>query len=116
MALPGALLDKGYSIGSPANPALTLLRCMSAESSTSVLAREMDIDLVLMDDLLARRRAVRMGLTPMGTPGIMKLAVHREILTPKTAGNLVNELLAIHGMYLTPKGLHDFPTSIGLQG
>ena len=75
-------------------------RLHQAELETIVLARELGIKFVLMDDLLARRKAVRMDLIPIGTLGILKLALLRDILTPQTVQRFVNELTAQHGMYL----------------
>ena len=79
------------------------------------LARELGIDFVLMDDLLARRRAVRMGLTPMGTFGILKLATHRGFISPKNTRKLVSDLTTQHDIYVSPEVINDFLSSIGLE-
>lgn len=90
-------------------------RLHQGELETIVLANEMGIEFVLMDDLLARRKAIRMGLTPIGTLGILKLATHRDVLPPQTVSRLVNELTTRHGMYLSPEALNDFLASIAIE-
>ena len=90
-------------------------RLHQGELETVVLANEIGIKFVLMDDLLDRRKAIRMGLTPIGTLGILKLATHRDVLSPHTVSRLVNELTTRHGMYLSPEALDDFLSSIGLE-
>lgn len=79
------------------------------------LSRELSIELVLMDDLLARRRAVRMGLTPIGTFGILKLATLRGFLSPKTVRTLIIDLTTQHDMYVSPEIISNFLASIGVD-
>jgi predicted nucleic acid-binding protein len=50
------------------------------ELEAMVLAREQQIDWVAMDERSARRRAVKMGLKPIGTLGLLVLFQRRGLL------------------------------------
>lgn len=82
------------------------------ELETIVLAREMAIEIALMDDLLARRKATHMGIKPLGTLGILRMAIHRGFLTSKKVEKLVDDLISKHGMYLTQAVKEEFIGSL----
>jgi predicted nucleic acid-binding protein len=71
------------------------------ELETLMLARERDIDLVAVDDSAARRKAVQMGLRPIGTVGILVLARRLGHLDEATAQDKLNLLVDRHGLYLS---------------
>ncbi|CRI63796.1 conserved hypothetical protein [Thiocapsa sp. KS1] len=66
-----------------------------------VLAREQGIDLVAIDDKAARSRASQTGLRPIGTLGLIVLAHRPGHLDASTAMTKVDELVDIHGLYLS---------------
>ena len=71
------------------------------ELETLALARERDIDLVAVDDSAARRKAVQMGLRPIGTVGILVLARRLGHLDEATALGKLDLLVDRHGLYLS---------------
>lgn len=66
------------------------------------LAREQKAELILLDDLLARRMALRLGLQVMGTLGVLLLANHRGYLPENDAALLLETLREQHDLYLSP--------------
>lgn len=58
------------------------------EAETIVLARELQADLVLMDEKKGRRKLAQMGLTKIGTVGIL-LKAKQEGLLPQIAPDLL---------------------------
>ncbi len=75
----------------------------AGELEVMVLARDLGIGLVGLDDLLARRKAQQMGLQPIGTIGLILLAHERGVLTAADAWSSVEELVRLHGLYLSPR-------------
>ena len=71
------------------------------ELETLTLARERDIDLVAVDDGAARRKAVQMGLRPIGTVGFLVLAWRLGHLDEATALDKLDLLVERHGLYLS---------------
>jgi len=47
---------------------------------TIVVASEDDAGIVLLDDLRARKRARRLGLTVIGTLGLLKMMIDRDLI------------------------------------
>jgi predicted nucleic acid-binding protein len=68
-----------------------------------VLAREQGIDLVAIDDKAARNRATQLGLRPIGTLGLIVLAERLGHLDASTATRKIDDLVDIHGLYLSPQ-------------
>ena len=66
-----------------------------------MVARERDVDLVAVDDSAARRKAVQMGLRPIGTVGLLVLARRFGHLDGPTALDKLNLLIDRHGLYLS---------------
>jgi len=73
------------------------------ELEAMVLAREQGIDLVAIDDKAARTRADQLGLKPIGTLGLIVLAQRLGHLDSSTAMTKVDELVNVHGLYLSTK-------------
>jgi predicted nucleic acid-binding protein len=71
------------------------------ELETMVLAREQQIASVAMDDRLARRRAMTMGLRPIGTLGLLVLFQRRGLLASTRAAEKLDQLVDQHGLYLS---------------
>ncbi|MCF7983071.1 MAG: hypothetical protein K9L70_01585 [Thiohalocapsa sp.] len=73
------------------------------ELEAMVLAHEQGIDLVAMDDKAARNRATQLGLKPIGTLGLIVLAERLGHLDASTATRKIDDLVDIHGLYLSPQ-------------
>jgi predicted nucleic acid-binding protein len=73
------------------------------EMEAMVLAREQGIDLVAIDDKAARNRATQLGLRPIGTLGLIVLAERLGHLDASTATRKIDDLVDIHGLYLSPQ-------------
>lgn len=71
------------------------------ELEALVLARESGIGLVALDDRSARRKATELGLQPIGTVGLIVLAHRRGIIDASVAMDRINELVQVHGLYLS---------------
>lgn len=78
-------------------------RLHEGELSAMVLAQEIAADFVILDDLLARQKAKRLGLKVMGTLGLLLLMAKRELLTNQQVWDLIMDLTQRNGMYLSPK-------------
>jgi predicted nucleic acid-binding protein len=76
-------------------------RLHRGELEVMVLARELDADFVVIDDLLARRKAQRLGLGVIGTVGVLLLAHQQGALSSREAERKLTELVERHGMYLS---------------
>jgi len=76
-------------------------RLHRGELEVMVLAQELGADLVVMDDLLARRKAQRLGLRVVGTVGVLLLAHQQGALPPREAERKLAELTQNHGMHLS---------------
>lgn len=73
------------------------------ELEAMVLARETGADLIALDDRMARNRARELGLTPIGTVGLLLFAQRRALVDPETAMTKIDALVQVHGLYLSPK-------------
>ena len=68
-----------------------------------VLAQEIKADYVLLDDLGARKKAIRQGLNVMGTLGVLKLANAKKIISKNQTTAYYDALVNQHGLYLSAK-------------
>jgi len=66
-----------------------------------VLAQEIAVDYVVLDDLLARRKAQRLGLDVMGTLGLLLFLEKRRVLNAEQAWRKIRQLTEQHSMYLS---------------
>jgi predicted nucleic acid-binding protein len=75
------------------------------ELEAIVLAQELSADFVVLDDLLARRKAERSAVNVIGTIGLLFLMEKRGLFTAEKVWQKINSLTQQHGMYLSPKML-----------
>ena len=64
------------------------------------LAREVNADLVLLDDLLARNKAKELNIDVMGTLGIFLFACRQKYISPKFAAQKIDLLISEYDMYV----------------
>jgi predicted nucleic acid-binding protein len=64
------------------------------------LADEVNADLVLLDDLLARKKAKSRNIAVMGTLGIFLCATRQGHMTAKTAAQEIDILISEYDMYI----------------
>ena len=83
-------------------------RLHKGELEAIQLAIELNQKIVLLDDLLARRFAERMGLAPLGVLGIFKISCKIKLLTPDEVRIKISELVHHHGMFISPKILEQY--------
>ena len=101
-SLPSFMRVEALSITGDAYVRGALGQLHRGELSAMVLAQETQADFVIQDDLLARKKAQRLGLKVMGTLGLLLLMAKSNILTPLQVWQHINELTGQHGMYLSP--------------
>ena len=82
------------------------------ELEAIVLAQESKADFVLLDDRAARNKAVRSGLSVMGTVGVLKLANSKGLLTANEASNYYDLLINKHGLFLSGRILTQLKASL----
>lgn len=87
-------------------------RLHRGELSAMRLALEQRADLLLMDDLAARRKAGRLGLTVMGTVGVLLLANHRGRLPREEVLDMIARLRDQHNLYLTEAVAHKISAAL----
>lgn len=103
MELPPFLKRQSLSDLGEAYVSGAIGRLHRGELEAMVLAREQQIDWVAMDDRSARRRAVKMGLKPIGTLGLLVLFQRRGLLESTHAVEKLDQLVDEHGLYLSEK-------------
>jgi predicted nucleic acid-binding protein len=59
-------------------------------------------DFVVLDDLLARRKAQRLGLQVIGTIGLLLWMEKKQLLDAGQTWQKLQQLTEHHGMYLLP--------------
>lgn len=78
-------------------------RLHQGELEAIVLAQEIAADYVVLDDLLARRKAQRLALDVIGTLGILLFLEKRSVLTAEQTWQNIRQLTDQHSMYLAPQ-------------
>jgi predicted nucleic acid-binding protein len=73
----------------------------SGEQESLYLCREMDIPLLLTDDLAAREAAKRLGITPIGSLGIVVKAYHLGQIALEEAERHIAALYDVSSLYVT---------------
>ncbi|MEZ5449205.1 MAG: DUF3368 domain-containing protein [Thiolinea sp.] len=69
------------------------------------LAEEIRADWVILDDLRARQKALRQGLSVIGTIGVLQLAQAKGLFSKETFTTHLDALVNQHGMWLSAKML-----------
>ena len=77
-------------------------RLHQGELEAIILAREIAADYVILDDLLARRKAQRLDINVMGTIGLLLLFEKRGLLNAEQTWQKIRLLTEQHDMYLSP--------------
>lgn len=77
-----------------------------------VLAKELSSDFVVLDDLLARRKAQRLALNVIGTLGLLLLFEKRGLLSADQLWQKINLLIQQHGFYLSQNMLNQIQIKI----
>ncbi|MDD2659052.1 MAG: DUF3368 domain-containing protein [Methylococcales bacterium] len=78
-------------------------RLHQGELEAIVLAQELSADFVVLDDLLARRKAQRLAIKVIGTLGLLLLIEKQGLLTAEQVWQKITLLTQQHGLYLSPK-------------
>jgi predicted nucleic acid-binding protein len=73
----------------------------SGEQESLYLCREMGISLLLTDDLAAREAAKRLGITPIGSLGIVVKAYHLGQIALEEAERYIAALYDVSSLYVT---------------
>ena len=68
-----------------------------ADNAAMTLAVRLDADLLLADDRIVRRLAVVEGIRPLGTLGVLLLALRRRLVERAEVRRLVDDLVRSHG-------------------
>jgi predicted nucleic acid-binding protein len=102
-SLPGFINVQSLSVVGASYVQGALGQLHQGELEAIVLAREVIADYVVLDDLLARRKAQRLGLNVIGTIGLLLLLEKRKLLASEQAWQKIEELTKQHGMYLSPQ-------------
>jgi predicted nucleic acid-binding protein len=82
------------------------------ELEAILLAQELAADYVVLDDLLARRKAQRLGLNVIGTIGLLLLLEKKGLLDSEQTWQKIRQLTEQHGMYLSPLLLQQLKTQL----
>ena len=87
-------------------------RLHQGELEAIVLAQEIAADYVVLDDLLARRKAQRLGLDVIGTLGLLLFLEKRSLLSAEQTWQKIRHLTEQHSMYLAPQLLQQIKTQL----
>lgn len=72
----------------------------------------MSVDYVVLDDLLARRKAQRLELGVIGTLGLLLLLEKRSVLSAEETWHKIQQLTEQHGMYIAPQILQQIKNQL----
>ena len=78
-------------------------RLHQGELEAIILAQEIAADYVVLDDLLARRKAHYLAVNVIGTVGLLLLLEKRKLLSAEQTWQKMQQLTEQHGMYLAPQ-------------
>jgi len=78
-------------------------RLHQGELEAIILAQEIAADYVVLDDLLARRKAHYLAVDVIGTVGLLLLLEKRKLLSAEQTWQKMQQLTEQHGMYLAPQ-------------
>ncbi len=77
-----------------------------------MLARETGADYILLDDLAARKQAIRLGLSVLGTIGVIALANAQKHLSAQLANQYYEALVEDHGLFISENVLQQVKVKI----
>jgi predicted nucleic acid-binding protein len=78
-------------------------RLHQGELGAIILAQEITADYVVLDDLLARRKAHSLAIDVIGTVGLLLLLEKRKLLSAEQTWQKLQQFTEQHGMYLAPQ-------------
>jgi len=78
-------------------------RLHQGELEAIILAQEIAADYVVLDDLLARRKAHHLAVDVIGTVGLLLLLEKRKLLSAEQTWQKMQQLTEQYGMYLAPQ-------------
>jgi predicted nucleic acid-binding protein len=78
-------------------------RLHQGELEAIILAQEIMADYVVLDDLLARRKAHNLAVDVIGTVGLLLLLEKRKLLNAEQTWQKLQQLTEQHDMYLAPQ-------------
>jgi len=87
-------------------------RLHQGELEAMLLTLETAADFVALDDLLARGKAQRLGLSVIGTVGLLLLLNKRKLLDSEHVWQKLQQLTERHGMYLSPQLVEQLKTKL----
>lgn len=99
--LPTTIKTCSLSSNSAAYVQGALGRLHQGELEAMMLAQELSADYVVLDDLLARRKANRIGLKVIGTLGILLLLKKRGLLSSELTWSKIKQLTDNHDLYIS---------------
>lgn len=99
-ALPASIKVRSLSTVAAAYVQGALGRLHQGELEAIMLAQELSAEYVILDDLLARRKAQRLGIAVIGTLGVLLLLEKRGLLTVDATWLKIKELTDQHGLYV----------------
>ncbi len=101
-SLPSSIQPRSLSSAGAAYVQGALGRLHQGELEAIILAQEQSVDYVILDDLLARRKAQRLGIKVMGTLGVLLLINKRGLLSADSTWSKIKQLSEVHGLYVSP--------------
>lgn len=75
-------------------------RLHQGELEAIVLAQECTADYVVLDDLLARRKAQRLEINVIGTVGLLLLLEKRGLVTAEQTWQKIRQLTEQHSLFI----------------
>jgi predicted nucleic acid-binding protein len=87
-------------------------RLHQGELEAMVLAQELLADYVVLDDLLARRKAQRLAIKVIGTLGLLLLIEKRGLLAAEQVWQKITQLTQLHDLYLSPNILRQIQAKL----
>lgn len=91
----------GCQIETVRNPRCFASAMSAADNAALTLALRRKADLLLCDERVTRSMAEIEGIRPMGTLGILLLAVRNKHITPHEARRLIDLLVSAHGFRIS---------------
>jgi predicted nucleic acid-binding protein len=99
--LPMSINVRSLSSVSSAYVQGALGRLHQGELEAIMLAQDLMVEYVVLDDLLARRKAQRLGLDVIGTLGVLLLLKKRGLLDADSTWSKIKALSEQHGLYVS---------------